>query len=142
VPYKGTGPAMAAMMSSEIQLCLAGTSAVLPHTKAGRLKALAVTTSKRSAAMPDLPTVAEAGVPGYNFDVWYGMMYPGGTPRAIVMKAHAEIIKLLKSPALSERYAAGGIEPLSSTPEEFAALIRRELPRWHDVVRKANIIVE
>jgi tripartite-type tricarboxylate transporter receptor subunit TctC len=142
VPYKGTGPAMAAMMSNEIQVCLAGTSAVIPHVKANRLKALAVTTSKRSAAMPSLPTVAEAGVPGYHFDVWYGMMFPGGTPRAIVMKTHDEINKLLKSPALAERYAAGGIEPMSSTPEEFAALIRNELPRWHEVVRKANIKVE
>ncbi len=142
VPYKGTGPAMAAMMANEIQLCLVGTSAVIPHVKTGRLKALAVTTSKRSMAMPDLPTVAEAGVPGYNFDVWYGMMYPGGTPRSIVMKAHAEINKLLKSPALSERYAAGGIEPLSSTPEEFAALIKSELPRWHKVVKAAKIQVE
>jgi tripartite-type tricarboxylate transporter receptor subunit TctC len=142
VPYKGTGPAMAAMMANEIQMCLAGTSAVIPHVKTGRLRALAVTTSKRSMAMPDLPTVAEAGVPGYNFDVWYGMMYPGGTPRAIITKAHAEINKLLKSPALSERYAAGGIEPLSSTPEEFAALIRNELPRWHKVVKAAKIQVE
>ena len=142
VPYKGTGPAMAAMMASEIQLSLVGTSAVIPHVKSGRLKALAVTTSKRSAAMPNLPTVAEAGVPGYHFDVWYGMMFPGGTPRAIVMKTHAEIVRLLKSPALSERYAAGGIEPLSSTPEEFAALIKSELPRWHQVVKAANIVVE
>jgi tripartite-type tricarboxylate transporter receptor subunit TctC len=142
VPYKGTGPAMAAMLSNEIQLCLVGTSAVIPLVKAGRLKALAVTTSRRSAAMPQLPTVAEAGVPGYSFDVWYGMMYPGGTPRAIVSKAHDEIVRLLKSPALAGRFAAGGIEPLSDTPEEFAALIKRELPKWHDVVRKANIKVE
>jgi tripartite-type tricarboxylate transporter receptor subunit TctC len=142
VPYKGTGPALPALMANEIQALLVGTSAVIPHVKTGRLKALAVTTSKRSAAMPDLPTIAEGGVPGYSFDVWYGMMYPGGTPRAIVMKAHAEILKLLKSPALSERYAAGGIEPLSSTPEEFAALIKRELPRWHQVVKAAKITVE
>ena len=142
VPYKGTGPAMAAMMSNEIQFSLVGTSAVIPHVKTGRLKALAVTTSKRSAAMPQLPTVAEAGVPGYNFDVWYGMMYPGGTPRAIVMKAHGELTRLLRTPELAKRYDAGGIEPLSNTPEEFAALIKRELPRWHEVVRKANIKVE
>ncbi len=142
VPYKGTGPAMSAMMSNEIQLSLVGTSAVIPHVKTGRLKALAVTTSKRSSAMPDLPTVAEAGVPGYNFDVWYGMMYPGGTPRAIVTKAHDEIVRLLKSPELAKRYAAGGIEPLSNTPEEFAALIKRELPRWHKVVKEAKIEVE
>jgi tripartite-type tricarboxylate transporter receptor subunit TctC len=142
VPYKGTGPAMAAMLSNEIQLCLVGTSAVIPLVKTGRLKALAVTTSKRSAAMPQLPTVAEAGVPGYSFDVWYGMMFPGGTPRPIVMKAHDEITRLLKSPAVSARFAAGGIEPLTTTPEEFAALIQRELPKWHEVVRKANIKVE
>jgi tripartite-type tricarboxylate transporter receptor subunit TctC len=142
VPYKGTGPAMSAMMSNEIQLSLVGTSAILPHMKTGRLKALAVTTSKRSAAMPQVPTVAEAGVPGYSFDVWYGVMYPGGTPRAIVTKAHDEIVKLLKSPELAKRYAAGGVEPLYDTPEEFAALIRSELPKWHDVVRKANIKVE
>ena len=142
VPYKGTGPAMSAMMSNEIQFSLVGTSAVIPHVKTGRLKALAVTTSKRSAAMPQLPTAAEAGVPGYNFDVWYGMMYPGGTPRAIVMKAHGELIKLLKTAELAKRYDAGGIEPVSNTPEEFAALIKRELPRWHEVVRKANIKVE
>jgi tripartite-type tricarboxylate transporter receptor subunit TctC len=142
VPYKGTGPAMAAMLSNEIQLCLVGTSAVIPLVKAGRLKALAVTTSKRSAAMPQLPTVAEAGVPGYSFDVWYGMMYPGGTPRAIVSKAHDEIARLLKSPALAGRFAAGGIEPLSDTPEEFAALIKRELPKWHEVVKAAKIQVE
>ena len=142
VPYKGTGPAMAAMMSSEIQLCLVGTSAVLPHVKTGRLKALAVTTSKRSAAMPQLPTVAEAGVPGYSFDVWYGMMFPGGTPRPIVAKAHDEIVRLLGSPAVAARFAAGGIEPLTNTPEQFAELIRSELPRWHEVVRKANIRVE
>jgi tripartite-type tricarboxylate transporter receptor subunit TctC len=142
VPYKGTGPAMAAMISGEIQLCLAGTSAVIGYVKSGRLKALAVTTSRRSAAMPDLPTVAEAGVPGYSFDVWYGMMFPGGTPRAIVMKAHDEIVKLLNSPAVATRFAAGGIEPITNTPEEFADLIRRELPRWREVVAKAKIVVE
>src|SRR4029077_6615260 len=123
--------AMAAMMANEIQVSLVGTSAVIPHVKSGRLKGLAGTTYKRSAAMPQLPTVAEAGVPGYNFDVWYGMMYPGGTPRVIVMKAHAELVRLLKTPELAKRYEAGGIEPLSNTPEEFAALIKRELPRWH-----------
>jgi tripartite-type tricarboxylate transporter receptor subunit TctC len=133
---------MSAMMSNEIQLSLVGTSAIIPHIKTGRLKALAVTTSNRSSAMAQLPTVAEAGVPGYSFDVWYGMMYPGGTPRAIVMKAHDDIVKLLKSPELAKRYAAGGVEPLYNTPEEFAALIKRELPRWNEVVRKANIKVE
>lgn len=142
VPYKGTGPGLAALMSGEIQVLLVGLSAVLPHIRSNRLKALGVTGAKRSRVAPEIPTVAEAGVPGFEFDVWYGMMFPGGTPRAIVMKANAEIARLLKSPALSERYSAGGMEPLSSTPEAFADLIKRELPRWHRVVKEAHIRVE
>jgi tripartite-type tricarboxylate transporter receptor subunit TctC len=142
VPYKGTGPGLAALMSSEIQVLLVGLSAVLPHVRSNRLRALGVTGAKRSRVAPEIPTVAEAGVPGFEFDVWYGMMFPGGTPRAIVMKANAEIVKLLKSPALSERYSAGGMEPTSSTPEAFADLIKRELPRWHRVVKEAHIRVD
>jgi tripartite-type tricarboxylate transporter receptor subunit TctC len=142
VPYKGTGPGLVALMSGEIQVLLVGLSAVLPHVRSNRLKALGVTGTRRSRVAPEIPTVAEAGVPGFEFDVWYGMMFPGGTPRAIVMKANAEIVRLLKSPALSERYSAGGMEPLSSTPEAFAELIKRELPRWHRVVKEAHIRVE
>ena len=142
VPYKGTGPGLAALMSGEIQVLLVGLSAVLPHVKSNKLKALGVTGARRSHAAPEMPTVAEGGVPGFEFDVWYGMMFPGGTPRMIVTKANVEIVNLLKSTVLSERYSAGGMEPLSSTPEEFADRITRELPRWQRVVREANIRVE
>ena len=81
-------------------------------------------------------------MPGFAFDVWYGMMFPGGTPRAIVMKTNSEMVRLFKSPALADRYAAGGVEPIFSTPEEFADLIKREAPRWRRVVKDANIRVE
>jgi tripartite-type tricarboxylate transporter receptor subunit TctC len=142
IPYKGAAPAVQDLLGGQVQMGVFDVPILLPHIRSGKLKALAVTGARRSRVAPEMPTVAEAGVPGFEFDVWYGMMVPGGTPRAIVMKANAEIVKLLKSPALSERYAAGGMEPLSSTPEEFADRIKREIPRWHRVVKEANIRVE
>ena len=142
IPYKGTGPGMAALMSGELQFLMAGLATVMPQAKGGKIKALAVTGAKRSRVAPDVPTVAEAGVPGYEFVVWYGMMVPGGTPRAIIMKLNAEIAKVLKSPATSERYAAAGLEPVSNTPEAFAAQLKQEIPRWQQVVKAANIHVE
>ena len=142
VPYKGTGPALTAMLGGEIQVQLIGISSVVPHMKSGRMRALAVSGAKRSAAAPEVPTVAEAGVPGYAFDVWYGMLYPAGTPRAIVGKANAGINDVLKSPALAQRFAAVGLEPAGSTPEAFAKLIRSEMAKWRKVVKEANIRVE
>ena len=142
VPYKGSAPGMSALMGGEVQLCLAGVATTLPHAKSGKVKALAVTGAKRSPAAPELPTVAEAGVPGYEFDVWYGLVFPGGTPRAIVTKTNAEIVKLLKSPVAGERFAAAGLEPRGSTPDEFADLIQREILKWKKVVKAANIVVE
>ncbi len=144
VPYKGTGPGMAAIMGGEIQILLVGLATVLPHVKAknDKLKVFAVTSAKRSAAAPDIPTVAESGLPGYEFDVWYGMVFPGGTPRGIVGKASTEIVRLLKTPALRERFSAAGLEPLGNTPEEFAAQIRSEIPKWLAVARAAKINVD
>ncbi len=142
VPYKGTGPGMFALMSGELQFLMAGLSTVLPQSKIGKVRALAVSGATRSRVAPDLPTVAEAGVPGYEFVVWYGMVVPGGTPRAIVMKLNAEIAKVLKSPATSERFATAGLEPISNTPEAFAAQIKQEISRWQKVVKAAKIHVE
>lgn len=142
VPYKGTGPALTAMLGGEIQVQLIGISSVVPHMKSGRMRALAVSGAKRSAAAPGVPTVAEAGVPGYAFDVWYGLLYPAGAPRAIVGKANASINDVLKSPALAQRFAAVGLEPAGSTPEAFAKLIRGEMAKWRKVVKEANIRVE
>jgi tripartite-type tricarboxylate transporter receptor subunit TctC len=121
---------------------MAGLATVMPQSKSGKVKALAVTGATRSRVAPDVPTVAEAGVPGYEFIVWYGMMVPGGTPRAIIVKLNAEIAKVLKSPATSERYAAAGLDPVSNTPEAFAAQLKQEIPRWRQVVKAANIHVE
>jgi tripartite-type tricarboxylate transporter receptor subunit TctC len=142
VPYKGSNPAIIAVIAGEIEVAFAGLQTSLPHARAGKLKALAVTGAKRSAFAPELPTIAEAGVPGYAFDVWYGLVYTGGTPQAIVRKANAEIVRLLKAPEVSGRFAGAGVEPLTSTPEAFAAMIREEIPKWTKVARAAKIRVD
>jgi tripartite-type tricarboxylate transporter receptor subunit TctC len=142
VPYKGTGPALTAMLGGEIQMQLIGISSVVPHMKSGRMRALAVSGARRSSAAPEVPTVAESGVPGYAFDVWYGMLFPARTPRAVVDKASGEINRVLKSPLLGQRFAAVGLEPAGSTPEEFARMIRSELARWRKVVKESSIRVE
>ena len=141
VPYKGTGPALTAMLGGEIHFQLIGISSVLSHIKAGRMRALAVSSAKRSQAAPDVPTAAESGVPGYDFDVWYGMLFPARTPRAIVTKTTAEINRLLKLPAVVQRFSAQGLEPAGNTPEEFSTLIRTEVTKWRKVVATAKIRV-
>lgn len=103
---------------------------------------LAVTGAKRSRFAPDLPTVAESGIPGYAFDVWYGLVFPGATPRAIVAKTHAEIVRLLQSAEVGKRFSGAGVEPLTTTPEAFARMIADEIPKWQKVVKAANIRVE
>jgi tripartite-type tricarboxylate transporter receptor subunit TctC len=142
VPYKGSNPAIIAVIAGEIDVAFAGLQTALPHAKSGKLKALAVTGAKRAQFAPDLPTIAESGVPGYAFDVWYGLVYTGGTPQAIVRKANAEIVRMLKSPEIASRFAAAGVEPLTSTPEEFARTIREEIPKWTKVARAAKIRVD
>jgi tripartite-type tricarboxylate transporter receptor subunit TctC len=133
---------MSALMSGELQLLMAGLATVLPQAKSGKIKVLAVSGVRRSRMAPEVPTVAEAGVPGFEFNVWYGMMAPGGTPRAIVTKLAVEITRLLKAPVVLERFASAGLEPVSNTPDEFAALLRREIPEWNKVAKAANIRVE
>jgi tripartite-type tricarboxylate transporter receptor subunit TctC len=142
VPYKGSNPALTAVMGGEIQVAIAGLATVLPHSRAGKVKALAVTGSKRAQIAPEVPTVAESGIPGYQFDVWYGLVFPGGTPAAIVKKANLEVVRLLKSPEVSSRFAGAGVEPLTSTPEAFGKMIRDEIPKWQKVVKAAGIKVE
>jgi tripartite-type tricarboxylate transporter receptor subunit TctC len=142
VPYKGSNPAITAIMGGELNIAIAGLATVLPHARAGKLKALAVTGSKRAQIAPDVPTVAESGIPGYVFDVWYGLVFPGGTPAAIVRKTNAEVVKQLKSPEVSSRFAKVGVEPQTGTPEAFRDLIRTEVATWAKVVKAANIKVE
>ena len=142
IPYKGSNPAITALMGGEIQIAIAGLATVLPHARAGRLKALAVTGAKRARIAPEVPTVAESGIPGYAFDVWYGLVFPGGTPRAIVQKTNTEVVRLLQHPDVSKRFANAGVEPQTSTPEAFTALLAREATTWGKVVKEANIRVD
>lgn len=142
VPYKGTGPALSAAIGGEIQLQLIGMSSVVPHLKSGRLKLLAVSGAKRSPAAPDIPTVIESGIPGYVFDVWYGMLLPGRTPAAIVNKLNTEMNRALKTPALAQRFAAAGLDAAGNKPDEFSKLIREEVAKWRKVVAAANIKVD
>jgi tripartite-type tricarboxylate transporter receptor subunit TctC len=142
VPYKGSNPALTAVMGGEIQVAIAGLATVLPHSRAGKVKALAVTGSKRAGIAPEVPTVAESGIPGYVFDVWYGLVFPGGTPAAIVKKTNSEVVRLLKSPEVSSRFAGAGVEPITNSPEAFAKVIRDEIPQWQKVVKAAGIKVE
>ena len=142
VPYKGSNPAITAVMAGEIQVAFGGLQTVLPHARAGKLRALAVTGAKRAQIAPELPTIAEAGVPGYAFDVWYGLAYTGGTPRAIVRKANAEVVRMLKAPEVAGRFALAGVEPVTNSPEAFADMIKQEIPKWTKVARAAKLRVD
>jgi tripartite-type tricarboxylate transporter receptor subunit TctC len=142
VPYKGTGPALSAMIGGEIQMQMIGVSSVVPHLKSGRLRVLAVGGSKRSPALPDAPTVIESGIPGYVFDVWYGMLAPAKTPRTVVTKLNTEINRALKNPVLVQRFAAAGLDTAGGTPAAFEQLIKSEIPKWRKVVAAANIKVD
>jgi tripartite-type tricarboxylate transporter receptor subunit TctC len=142
IPFKGSNPAIIAVIAGEIQVAFAGLQTALPHAKSGKLRALAVTGAKRVKMAPELPTIAEAGVPGYAFDVWYGLAFTGGTPRPIVRKAHADVVKVLQAPDVAGRFAAAGVEPLTSSPEEFVDMIRREIVKWTKVARAARIRVD
>ena len=138
VPYKGSAPALTDLIGGQVQLMFDSMPSALPHIKVGKLRALAVTTARRSAAVPDLPTVAEAGVPGYDISTWYGLWAPKGTPRDIVERLAGETAKILKQPDVRERYAALGAEPVGSTPDEFAAYCRSELTKWAEIVKESG----
>jgi tripartite-type tricarboxylate transporter receptor subunit TctC len=139
VPYKGTGPALTDLLSGQVQLMFNSAVSVLPQVRGGKLRAIAMTGTKRLAAMPDLPTVAESGVPGYEAASWYGVLAPARTQRAIVDTLNREIVKITRIPELRERLAADGAEPAGTSPEEFAAHIKRELARWAKVIAQAHI---
>jgi len=139
VPYKGVNLAMQGVLAGEIQLVFIGIPAALPHIKAGKLRALALVAPQRSPALPEVPTVAEAGLKDFEVTTWYGIMTPSGTPRPIVSRLNAELVKIMHTPDVKERLAGMATDPLTSTPEEFAAYLKREIAKWGDVVRKANL---
>lgn len=139
VPYKGAGPAVNDLLAGQIQVMFAPMVAVLPQVKAGRLKALAVTSAKRSPAVPELPTLSEAGLTGFEIVSWFGFFVPAATPQAVVDKLHTETVKALKSPDTIERFAKEGAEPEGNTPAEFALYVQQEYARYAKVVKDNNI---
>jgi tripartite-type tricarboxylate transporter receptor subunit TctC len=139
VPYKGVNLAMQDLLAGNVHLVFIGIPAAAAHIKAGKLRALAVVAPKRSSALPEVPTVAEAGLRDFEVTTWYGVLAPAGTPRNVVARLNGELVKIMHSPELKERLAATGTEPLTSTPEEFAAHIKREIAKWGEVVRKAGV---
>jgi len=139
VPYKGTGPMMTDLLAGRLDATFTGAPPLMAHVKAGTLRPIAVGTAKRSPAMPDVPTVAEQGYPGFETSQWYGLLAPAGTPDAIVQKLAQAAAAAGNSPMVFERLSAEAAEPSTSTPKEFAAFIKVEAARWNDVVKKSQI---
>jgi tripartite-type tricarboxylate transporter receptor subunit TctC len=142
VPYKGGAAGITDLISGQVQLMMEGLNSITPHAKAGRVRPLGVSGAKRSEALPDVPTIAEAGVPGYEATTWNGIVAPAGVPKNVVAKLNAEINTALASNTLRERFAAIGADPSPATPEQFAALIARENEKWRDVVKRSGARVD
>ena len=139
IPYKGGAPAITALIGGEVQLLISGPPNVLPHVRAGRVKAVAVTTAKRLPAIPDLPTVAEQGFPGYDTYEWYGVFAPGKTPRPVVEKLSREIARVLRVPEVNERISAQGAEPQGNTPAEFQKFVQNEMDKWGTLAKNIGL---
>jgi len=139
VPYKGTGPGTTALLSGEVQMAIAGVGTILPHAKNGKVRALAVTGAKRSPAAPDLPTVAENGLPGYAFDVWYGVFAASKTPRATLGKINADINAALRDAETIKRFAGAGVDLIGGGVEDSNKYLHAEMAKWSKVIREAGI---
>ena len=139
VPFKGTGPALTALLGNQISVFFSTYASALPHVKQNRLRAFAVTSVKRTATLPQVPTVAESGFPGYEYSTWYGLLAPGGTPRAIIDKLNRDAVAVLKSAVTRERYISQGVEPIPSTAAHYAGYLQSETEKWTKVVRAAKI---
>ncbi|MBI2295066.1 MAG: tripartite tricarboxylate transporter substrate binding protein [Betaproteobacteria bacterium] len=142
VPYKGGAPGMVALLGGQVQLYFATISTAIPHIRAGKLRALGVTSAKRSVAAPEFPTIAEAGVPGYEHASWVGMLSPAKTPQPTVSKLNAEAVKIVQAPDAKTLLLRDGLESVGDTPKEFAAIIKTEVAKWHEVVKAAGIKAE
>jgi len=142
VPYKGIGPSVVALVSGEVATGLSSIPPVLPHVKSGKLRALGITSARRYKGLPEVPTMAEDGVPGYDVSVWYGVVMPGGTPKEIVTRVHADVVRILAQPDVNERLTADAGEVVAGTPEAFGAYIRSELARWTKVIAQTGAKVD
>ena len=139
VPYKGTGPALTDLLGGQITMMFAQLSSALPHIKSGKLRALGVASLKRSALLPDLPTIAEQGLARFEAVSWYALMVPAGTPRDVIERVNAETVRLLARPELKEKLSASGLDVAGSRPQELAATIQSESVRWADVIKRRGI---
>ena len=139
VPYKGSAPAVTDLIGGQVQLMFDNTPNVLPQVKAGKLKAIAVSSTKRSSLAPEVPTVDESGVPGYEVNVWFGILAPAGTPREIIARLNTEMVRIMRTPEIADRFAKAGVDVVASSPEYFGDFLKSEVARWAKVVQDANI---
>jgi tripartite-type tricarboxylate transporter receptor subunit TctC len=142
VPYKGSAPMVTDLLGGHIQVAFDNTPNVLPQVKAGKLRALAITSATRSAMVPDVPTVSEAGVPGYEVGVWFGIVAPAGTPAAVLAKLNTELNRMLAMPDVKQKFADQGVEPVGGSPERFAEHLKAQIEKWTKVVKESGAKVE
>ena len=142
IPYKGSGPAIVDLVGGQIPFAFESMIPVLPHVKAGKLRALAVTSAKSSPVLPEIPTVAESGVPGFESIAWYGVVAPAGMPRDIIAKLNAEMARILNLPDIKQRLIEMGSPPVAGTPDQFGALIKSEIVKWGKVVKQAHVSLD
>lgn len=139
VPYKGSAQAITALLANEVHMTFVDSGAVVPHVQAGKLLALAVTSPRRSAALPDVPTMIEAGLPDFNVVLWVSLFAPAGTPRSVIERLQGQIAQIVRMPEVRERLTTLGIEPVGSTPEQLAAAMKADIARWAAVAKSASI---
>lgn len=142
VPYKGSAPAVAALMAGEIDVLFDNVPNVIQQVRAGTVMAIGVSGVKRTALLPDTPTVAESGIPGFEVNVWFGMQVPAATPPAIIKQVNAELVKIFREPDVTKRFNDQGVEVIASSPEEFTKLIQSEVAKWSKLIKEANIRIE
>lgn len=139
IPYRGTGPAITDLLGGQVQVLFGSSAATVPHVRTGKLRALAVTGPERMGALPDLPTVNESGVPGYEVSLWYGVLGPKGLPKDIAVRWNNEIKRIIQTQEMKDRFASEGLTPAPGTPEDFQAVVKRDVVKWTKVVKAANV---
>ena len=142
VPYKGGGAAVTELLGGHISMYFATPPSVMSHVQSGKLRALGVTSEKRSASVPDIPTISESGLPGFDQSAWHGLFAPAGTPAPIIAKLSTEVVKVLKMPDVEKRFNSQGVDVIASSPEEFAAFIKRDVAKYERLIKTANIHIE
>jgi tripartite-type tricarboxylate transporter receptor subunit TctC len=142
IPYNGGSASVVAIMGGQVQLGFPTTPTAIPQLKSGKLRGVAVTSAQRAPSIPDLPTISESGLPGYEIIIWYGLLVPAGTPSDLIARLHAESVKLLNAPDVRERLSTAGFEPIGTTPEQFGPYIRDEVAKWAKVVKATGIRAE